>query len=213
LPTTLGLYIERLDKMKENLSSNGASNNKESLETFIKYLYNESKLLVKPLLDEEASIDPNFRRKNICSPLDCLIVGTEEDEESTANKSCNQSNALNVNPIIIKRKVINSMRVVSEQAQIFTETSVETNNKKAKNSKVPKTKSYRQIVQLDENVEQSSDFSIVVLENKDDHIGGEEEEIVIRRSHQILTNAFGLELTKDDIESLENFNSPNSNVR
>ena len=74
-------------------------------------------------------------------------------------------------------------------------------------------KSYRQIVQLDENLEQNSELSIVVLENKDDHIGGEEEEIVIRRSHQILTNAFGLELTKDDIESLENFNSPNSNVR
>ena len=66
-----------------------------------------------------------------------------------------------------------------------------------------------------QNLEQNSDLSIVVIENKDDHIGGggEEEEIVIRRSYQILTNAFGLELTKDDIESLENFNSPNSNVR
>ncbi len=186
--------------MKENLSSNS----KESLDTFIKHLYNESRLLVEPLLDEEALTESNFRRKTICSPLDCLIVGSEVDEESTAKQNSNQSNA-------IKRKVANSIPI-----DIFTEISIEANNKKAKNPKVPKTKSYRQIVQLDENLEQNSQLSIVVLENNDDHIGGvggEEEEIVIRRSHQILTNAFGLELTKDDLESLENFNSPNSNVR
>ena len=54
-------------------------------------------------------------------------------------------------------------------------------------------------------------MTIVVLDTKDDH-QQEEEEIIIRRSHQILFNAFGLELTKDDIDSLENFKLPNSNV-
>jgi hypothetical protein len=170
LSTTLGLYNERLDKRKENLSSSGTSNNKESLDTFIKHLYNESKFLVKPLLDEEASIDLNFRQTNFSSPSDCLIVGTEEGEESRAKQNSNQSNA-------IKRKVTNSIPIDSDQAQIFTETSIETNNTKAKNPKVPKMKSYRQIVQLDENLEQNSELSIVVLQNKDDHIEEEEEEI------------------------------------
>jgi len=101
--------------MKENLSSSRTSNNKESLDTFIKHLYNESKLLVKPLLDEEASIDPNFRQTYFSSPLDCLIVGIEEGEESTAKQISNQSNA-------IKRKVTNSIPIDSDQAQIFPET-------------------------------------------------------------------------------------------
>jgi hypothetical protein len=134
-----------------------------------------------------------FKRLNNFSPLDILIAskGDNINQESIDD--------------IANEDTLISKRVVNKINLDLTSSVLSKGVKKLKISKIIDCEK-----ECQENAEKMK-MTIVVLDTKDGH-QHEEEEIIIRRSHQILTNAFGLELTKDDIDSLENFKLPNSNV-
>ena len=184
-----------MNKFIETFSSN--TNNNGSLDSLIKHLYNESKLIIEPLSKDMSTNIINessgLKRLNIFSPLDFLIASkgdiiNQESIEDIANDDS-----------------LISKRIVSEINLDQTQSVLTKGVKKLKISKISDGEK-----ECQENADKMK-MTIVVLDTKDDH-QQEEEEIIIRRSHQILFNAFGLELTKDDIDSLENFKLPNSNV-
>lgn len=184
-----------MNKLTETFSSN--TNNNESLDSLIKHLYNESKLTIEPLSkDMNTNVineSSGLNMLNNFSPLDILIASKGDiiNQESIED-------IVNEDTLISKRSV-NTINL--DQTSSVLSKGV----KKLKTSKISDAEK-----ECQDNAEKTK-MTIVVLDTKDDH-QHEEEEIIIRRSHQILTNAFGLELTKDDIDSLENFKLPNSNV-
>ncbi len=222
LPISSCLHQKRFDK----LFSNNTSVNKESVDVLIKRIYEENRILLaenvkiygmnesefdsKSLLDEKQHETELLKLKNIHQnssdlPAQITLVSNKNPNimlsgvpvkklkkmKNTKKQLLNQ-NVFNVIPtnIQLNNHTVFNLINLSESNYAFSENNLQTLNHEYnfcdKNSETKK-------IRLNE-------------ENEN------EREIIIERQQQILTNKYGFELVKEDLDTLESPNKPNSNV-
>ena len=222
LPTTLKLHTERFIKLKYN------NEQKQSVYTFIKRIYEENSLQVKSHLELYSKDERKLMKRKKCPSLLNSLISKETDIELIDDSLDNNSNESTV-------KYSNKNDIIRVKCGVLNDKSERNNSQKLckKVKKIINKKSNQAQVEFETdfllktnipsfqppiyndcnaNVESNENnyvTSIVVLNNESNDL---EQEIVIKRQRQILTNDFGLELTKDDIDSLDNLSLPNSNV-
>ena len=197
------------------------------MDIFIRRLYAEHSLKVKSCLETD-SIESHQRSNSATSsfkrsPLNALLSKEGACDDVNGNYIglvnekeiiCEYSNMSNKNEMIrVKPNVADTTQSTNAKKQ-YKKTRKSLSNKKANQTQVEfepdfLLKSVTSLHSSDTNGDNSCVMSIVVLNNESND---QEQEIVIKRQRQILTNAFGLELTKEDIDSLENSSLPNANV-
>lgn len=190
LPLNLSLHNKRFEHLKSNLVQQ-----KEGVDLFLRKLEEFDKFVLEENIKIYGFEDLNQKNQiEKVSSLACLI---ESDNSSKLEVNLNESQQIKLKTKKTKNELIKPKQNSIKKLKILNSNDI-----------------LEQVGQINSNV---TCFNLVCLNenvniefNLNNENENEEREIVIERQKHIIANEFGLELTKDDLETLDN--SPNSTI-
>lgn len=238
-PLTLKSHNDRFRMLSYSIASNG--DEKDTIDSFIKRLYEENCRLVEQILEDdiqttkdienvanstqsslESLVSDKLNYHNISSGLKMNLTNkqnsylildqacSDEDLDICRKKILKKnksSNLMNDNVKICKKK--------NELIRKKINKNVKTKNTNINEAFNSLTRSKIEPSSLNNNSENITNFNnnenITLIVRHQNSSNENESEIVIQRQTQILSNAFGFEITKDDLDSLDSI--PNTNVK
>lgn len=227
LPLTIQLHNERFDKIRSLLAP--PDEEKDSVDIFIKKLEQED----QPLIEENVKIYGlntteliSNRKSRYQSCLLSLIIDEASKDDSNDDDENFEIDSDEIEFDFDSKNSKNKNDMLYVSNSNLSAKKIKTNKNELIKPKLNMSKRLRPdkvVAQGDNNIQdqETSFFNIVcltetqVIEKCDKTVKiveNEEREVVIQRQQHIVTNDFGFELTKEDLETLENPNSPNSNI-
>ena len=234
LPISVSLHDERLNAM-HSLSLHDECE-PDSVDSFIKRIYDESSELIQKNVEIHGANEHEFRNSHFGD----YSRRSRETELAKLKRSFSSTRDTGADDLDLTQANLSKAIKIAKLSSSSGNAKKKVIEKKPKAAAANKNEllklkqnAERHMLNSTSQPVEENEFRLICLSESDEILAARsrlfsteddsgqvvasvntesEKEIVIEREQQILANKYGLELTREDLETLESFNSPNSNV-